>query len=247
MLFLDEGFRWGFPENASLEGGRIDELFWIMTVATVPILLVVVGFVAYSLIRFRERPGHHAEPIRGFRTRWGTGIMVAVLLLVELPLDYYQEDVWADMTARSPKLEDAWVVQILAQQFVWNIRYAGKDGKFGTVDDLYTINDLRAPLDKPVVCIMRSRDVIHSFWLPNFRVKMDVVPGFSHRVWFQATRTGTFEIACAELCGMGHYQMRGLLRVQTPEALNQWLKEMSQELEEYGPPDEAKRWKVWSE
>lgn len=240
-----DGWRWGFPENVSTHGGEIDRLFWIMTAVTVPFLLAVVGFVIYCLVRFRSGNGSKPAYITGFRTAGGTAALAGFLMLVELPLDWYQERAWSQATLEIPDEQKALAVQVYAEQFAWNFRYAGADGRFGTADDLMTINILRVPVGQPVVCTMRSRDVIHSFWLPNFRVKMDVVPGLTQRVWFEATREGTFELACAELCGLGHYRMRGLVHALSPEKFRAWTQEMGEEVREEGPPLEAAKWKLW--
>lgn len=236
---------WGFPENASLDGGRIDSLFWVMFWVLTPFLIAVVGFVVYCFVRYRARDGQKASHITGFRTALGTVAIAGLLLALEVPFDIVQERVWADARANFPKEESAVQVQVYAEQFAWNFRYAGKDGKFGTADDLTTLNNLRIPVDKPVILTMRARDVIHSFWIPNFRVKMDVLPGSTHRLWFQAIKTGTFEIACAELCGLGHYRMRGLLTVVGAEDYDRWLKQQAKDLEEDGPGDERKKWDLW--
>jgi cytochrome c oxidase subunit 2 len=240
-----DGWRWGFPENVSTHGGEIDRLFWIMTAVTVPFLLAVVVFEIYCLIRFRSREGSRPSYITGFRTAGGTAVLAGFLMLVELPLDWYQERAWTQATVKIPDEKRSLAVQVYAEQFAWNFRYAGADGRFGTADDLITINILRIPMGQPVVCTLRSRDVIHSFWLPNFRVKMDVVPGLTHRVWFEATREGTFEIACAELCGLGHYRMRGLIHALSPEKFRAWVEEMGAEVKEEGPPPEAAKWELW--
>jgi cytochrome c oxidase subunit 2 len=241
----DSGVQWGFPENVSTHGDRIDSLFWLMTAVTAPFLVGITLFILYCLVRFRRRERRPAAHILGFRSALGTTILAVGLLFIELPIDFYQEDVWAQSTVRFPDSSEAVVVQVYAEQFAWNFRYPGKDGKFGTADDVTTINNLHAPVGKPVICVMRARDVIHSFWLPHFRVKMDVMPGLTHRVWFQATREGTFEIACAELCGLGHYRMRALLHALPPGKFQAKMGALQKELEEDGPGDEAAKWKLW--
>lgn len=244
-LAQSQDFHYGFPASASAEGSRIDSLFWIMTALTVPFLIAVVVFLAYCLIRFRAKEGRKAEPIRGFKTAAGTTALVVALLLMEVPMDLYQESVWASATIDFPKPEDSLVVQVYAEQFAWNFRYAGKDGRFGTPDDLTTINQLRVPAGKPVICVMKSRDVVHSFWLPHFRVKLDVMPGLVHRVWFKGSKPGIYEIACAELCGLAHYRMRGILTVLEPAAFERWKAGAMKDLEDDGPGDEAAKWKLW--
>jgi cytochrome c oxidase subunit 2 len=126
------------------------------------------------------------------------------------------------------------VVQAAGKQFNWQFTYPGPDGRFGTEDDLQLDNDLHVPVGKPVRLILTSKDVIHSFFLPNFRLKQDAMPGREIPVWFQASKAGEFEIPCAELCGFGHSGMKGTLYVHTPEDYQKWVKERWAE----GGPDQ---------
>ena len=130
----------------------------------------------------------------------------------------------------------------MPQQFSWNFRYVIEDGEFGTEDDLVpSQNQMHIPVDKPVIIQIAPYDVIHSFYLPNFRVKIDATPGMVNTMWFQATETGKFEIACAELCGNSHYRMKGYLTVDSEEDYNNWLQSLEEEgLEddEWGDEDE---------
>ena len=116
-------------------------------------------------------------------------------------------------------------VGIEAEQFAWNIHYPGPDGKLFTEDDVVTLNQLHVPVGRPIVVSLRSKDVIHSFFLPEFRVKQDAVPGMTTRIWFDGQRVGHWEIACAELCGLGHFRMKGFVTVDTPEDYQKWLAE----------------------
>ncbi len=111
----------------------------------------------------------------------------------------------------------------MAKQFEWNATYPGADGEFGTGDDFTTRNLLQIPVHRPVVVILASEDVIHSFFVPQFRVKHDAVPGMTARVWFEATATGEYTIACAELCGLGHYRMGARVVVQEQDEYERWL------------------------
>jgi cytochrome c oxidase subunit 2 len=138
---------------------------------------------------------------------------------------------------------------VTAEQFAWNVRYAGRDGVFGRTDpmfysldnpvgldpadpqgrdDIIGLNVLHAVAGRPVKVRLRAKDVVHSFFLPNLRVKQDAVPGLTVEVWFTPTRTGRFELACAQLCGFGHYEMKGVLIVQTAEEFARWAAEQSQ-------------------
>jgi cytochrome c oxidase subunit 2 len=154
--------------------------------------------------------------------------------------------VWAEYFDAVPP-SDATRVEITAQQFMWNVRYPGPDGSFGRTDprlvddtmnplgidpsdpagkdDIVTLNDITVPFGHAVRVLLRSKDVIHSFFLPNLRVKQDAVPGMSPEVVFFPTATGTFELACAELCGLAHYRMRGFVHVVSEAEFDTWLKD----------------------
>src|SRR6185436_17443856 len=130
---------------------------------------------------------------------------------------------WADIkfVGRAPK-DGRWTLEkplaeVRAAQFEWRFAYPGADGVLGTIDDVETPFELVVPVDADVVLRLVSRDVIHSFFVPQFRLKQDVVPGRAILIWFHATRTGTYDLVCAELCGWGHYKMAGRVRVVTAE------------------------------
>jgi len=127
----------------------------------------------------------------------------------------------------------------MPEQFACNSRYAGPDMTFRTADDATTINQLHVPVNRPVIVQLNSKDVIHSFFLPNFRIKMDAVPGMVTSLYFEAKTGGTYDIACAEHCGFGHYRMRGFLVVEESNAaFEAWLAAQAQE----GPPDASWGW-----
>jgi len=154
---------------------------------------------------------------------------------------------WAKVTAPPPA--DAVLIEVTGQQFAWNVRYPGKDGVLGKTDhlqasqdnpiglvkddpaskdDLLLLNQIYLPKDKPVRVQVRSMDVIHSFFLPNFRVKQDAMPGMTIDIWFTPTELGDFEIACAEHCGLGHYRMRGAVHVVPAADLEKTVAEAAQ-------------------
>jgi cytochrome c oxidase subunit 2 len=119
--------------------------------------------------------------------------------------------------------------QVMGRQFEWRITYPGKDGIIGTPDDLFDVNTLHVPMDEPVVLRIQSEDVLHSFFLPNLRVKQDVVPGMKQHVWFKAVEDGTFDIVCAELCGWGHYKMKGRITIESRAKYEQYLAKLTAE------------------
>jgi cytochrome c oxidase subunit 2 len=168
--------------------------------------------------------------------------VVEVILLVGFSIPF-----WARQVNAYPDRPDAMEVRVIAEQFAWNIHYPGKDGIFGKTgieyfnkqsnpvgldpkdpngkDDITTINQLHLPIGKPVIIHLTSRDVMHSFALPVMRVKQDVIPGMSIPTWFTPTKTGNFEIACAQLCGIGHSNMRGFLTIHSQEEFDAWIEE----------------------
>jgi cytochrome c oxidase subunit 2 len=116
------------------------------------------------------------------------------------------------------------LAEVTARQFQWVIRYPGDDGKLNTRDDLFTYNDLHFVKNKQALIYLKSSDVIHSFYLPHLRIKQDAVPGLSIPVWFDSDTAGEFELVCAELCGWGHYKMRGRVTIHETQAeFDKWL------------------------
>jgi len=117
----------------------------------------------------------------------------------------------------------AYHLGVHAKQFEWQVTYPGPDGKLGTSDDFTVRNQLHVTVNEPIAVELTSEDVIHSFFVPEFRLKQDAVPGMHIMAWFQATKTGEFELGCAELCGMGHYKMRARVFVHTPDEYKAWV------------------------
>jgi cytochrome c oxidase subunit 2 len=212
-----------FPHSISTYGADVDGVF-----ATI---YYVVGFwfvlteavLLYFVLRYRRRAGRPATYVRGTAWHELAWLLVpaAIVLMLDLGIDAVGAPVWARVKERTPA--GGVEVQVTARQFNWDVVYPGPDGRFDTADDLKLENQLHVPAGQNVHLILRSSDVIHSFFLPNVRLKQDVLPGRTIRAWFDATEPGEYEIACAELCGFGHYTMRGLLTVHTPEDYRQWV------------------------
>ena len=209
------------PEGVSTYSGSIDHMFYmILWVTGVGFIVTEVVLFAFAFM-YRSRPGRRATYTHGngkLEIIW-TVVPAAFFVF----LGFMSQNVWSSIKGHVPHTDEE--VTVTASQFNWEIRYKGKDGAFDTPDDVVTSNDMRLPVDVPVKIRLRSKDVIHSFFLPQFRLKQDAVPGLTIEVWLQATRTGEFEIACAELCGFGHYSMRGVLTVLKPEEYRTWLSE----------------------
>jgi len=233
----------GLPVEASAHAASIDQIIvlvhWLM-------LLMFVGwsaFFVYVLVRFR-RGAHPKASYQGATGRWARlsemGVVAAEIIL----LAFFSIPAWSARVDAFPSEQQATVVRVVAEQFLWNIHYPGPDGTFGRTradlvsadnplglditdptakDDVWTQNQLHLPVGRPVIVHLSSKDVIHSFGLPQMRVKQDAIPGIEQRVWFTPTRTGEWEIACSQLCGLGHYRMRGFYTIQTLADFDAWL------------------------
>jgi len=137
-------------------------------------------------------------------------------------------DAWADARMKYPTdkatgFKKPPLLLVTGRQFEWRMQYAGADKVIGTPDDIHLVNDLHIPVNEEIVIQIQTEDVLHSFFLPNMRIKQDVVPGMRQHIWFEAKNTGTYDIVCAELCGWGHYKMRGRLIVQTEDDFKEWM------------------------
>lgn len=238
------------PEAASLHGVETDSLFWIsMFIIFVPFVLthILLGFFTYKY-QFDEKRKAFFYPDNHTLERIWT-IIPAVVLVVLL---FSGLKLWTSITSEAPANSE--VVEIMGKQFAWQVRYPGKDGKLGAsnfkridannefgikVEDAHSNDDfipreLHFPKGKPVMLKIRARDVIHSVFLPHFRVKMDAVPGMPTTFWFTPTistsemreKTGNpefnYELACTEVCGRGHFAMRFLVVVDEPAEYAKW-------------------------
>jgi cytochrome c oxidase subunit 2 len=229
------------PENINEQGVVIDNLFMFILYLTGAIF-IATGLVLFWFL-WKYDAAKHPEPVKythGSHTLevvWSI-LPAATLLFIAI----YQMNAWADAKMRRPTLpgDDGKVgtaddvpmpplAEVTGRQFEWRIRYAGKDGVLGNEDDVSIANDLHVPVNEEVVLKIKSADVLHSFFLPNLRLKQDVVPGMKQHVWFKANRTGVFDIVCAELCGWGHYKMRGRLTVESRADFDRWLDLQSRE------------------
>jgi len=210
--------RW-LPENVSTYGESVDSLFYLVYVITgVTFLLVAATMVAF-LILYRKREGVRAHYTHGNKTLEVVWTIVPCIILVVLTI--ISVPGWRHIKMYFP--EPDVTVRVIGKQFNWRMIYPGPDGSLGTDDDLELANDLHVPVDSNVIVELQSEDVIHSFFLPHLRLKQDTLPGKTIKAWFNATKTGKYEIACAELCGFGHYNMRGFLTVHTKEEYEAWL------------------------
>ena len=213
---------WWLPENVSTYGRDIDWLFHLIYYITgITAILVFVAMLAF-LVMYRDRPGRRARYTHGNTTLEIVWTVVPSLILVILT--FLSAPAWSRIKIQAPPASD-FVVQVTAKQFNWQVTYPGPDGKFGTADDKTLLDEMHVPVNKVVHVHLKSQDVIHSFFVPQFRMKQDAVPGREIVQWFEVTKTGKYELPCAELCGFGHSGMRGWIYVHTPDDYKKWAAE----------------------
>jgi len=208
------------PENVSTFGGQIDRLFYLIYYITTATFFAVQLTLLAFLFLYRDRPGRRATYSHGNTTLEIIWTAVPAVLLGVLAL--LSRSTWAEVKEFQPPSDFA--IEIAAKQFNWEIVYPGPDGKLATSDDVHMDNDFHVPVNKVVRSALKSKYVIHSFFVPNFRLKQDAVPGRSIPVWFKATKAGKYEVPCAELCGFGHSGMKGWVYVDTPEDYAAWAR-----------------------
>ncbi len=209
------------PENIATYGPEIDRLFYLIYYVTGAAFLLVTVLLASFLVLYRARPGRRAVYSHGNTALEMVWTIVPALILVVLT--FLAIPSWSKVKSRIP--ESDLHVRITAKQFNWEVTYPGPDGRFDTADDKTFDNELHVPIGKPVVLHLRSRDVIHSVFIPTARFKQDAVPGREILQWVEVTKPGKYEIPCAELCGFGHSGMKGYLFVHTPEEFEAWRTE----------------------
>src|SRR3954464_13810856 len=246
----------GLPALGSAHGGQIDGLIGWTHVFMLLLFVGWGGFFVYCLARFR-RSRNPVANYAAVKSHASSYLEVAVAVVEMILLFGFSLPLWAARVDHIPSESNALVVQVTGEQFAWNVHYAGPDGKFGRTDvtlidtqsnplgldrndpaakdDATTLNQLYLPVNKPIIVRLRSKDVIHSFGVPEFRVKQDAIPGLTIPVWFipnvttaeMRTRTGNaafqYEIACAQLCGLGHAHMRGFVTVLAAEEFQKWM------------------------
>lgn len=245
VVTLALGMKTWLPPLASDHGAGIDRMLKYLLLSVGALYVIgnlVLGYFVWRFSRQGRVTLRMASPKA--ERKWSL-IPVAVMLVVaEGGVFVLGLPVWGKYYGEPP--EDVLTVEVTAEQFAWNVRYSGADGRFGRTaarlmslenplgvdrtdangrDDLILLNDVHLPVNKPARIRMRSKDVIHSFYVPDFRVRQDTVPGMTIDVWFVPTQTGTFELACSQLCGFGHYTMRGLVTVVAEADFQAWLVE----------------------
>jgi cytochrome c oxidase subunit 2 len=243
-VFTVAGFlRNWLPPVASRHGAGVDGVITYLLRATGPVLALGAITLMWFLWRY-ARGRRAASPATGARTEfwWSIAFVVVMMAITEVGVVLVGFPVWEEIYAQPPAT--AVVIEVTGQQFEWIVRYPGRDGSFGRVapelvsktnpagldagdpaalDDVVLNNRMHVPVGQPVDVHLRGRDVLHSFSVASFRIKQDVVPGVVGRSLFVATTPGEYEIACTQVCGMGHYRMHGTVYVDAPDAYREWL------------------------
>lgn len=217
---------WILPDGASTFAADIDFIYYVILVITGIAFVIVEAGLVWFLFKYRAQPGKKALYTHG--SNKAEMVWTAVPAVTVVILGIMSGGVWNTVKGRNSVPDNAIEYRMFAKQFEWNVTYAGQDGRLGTGDDFDVRNQLHIPVNQPVVLRLGSEDVIHSFFVPQFRVKQDAMPGRTINVWFEATEVGQYEIACAELCGLGHYRMRGSVTVHSPDDYRNWLAEQEQ-------------------
>jgi cytochrome c oxidase subunit 2 len=239
------------PIDASEHGPQLDQLsayvHWLMLI----LFIFWGGYFLFTLWRFNRNRNPKAS-YAGMQSHWSTWGEAGVAIVEVILLFGISIPAWYSWASRPKKETNPLEIRLVAEQFAWNIHYPGPDGQFGRADvklvsstnpigldpsdpagkdDITTLNQLHVEVNRPIIVYISSKDVIHSFFLPTMRVKQDAIPGMEVPVHFKAkmTNTETWEIACAQLCGLGHYRMRGMLTVHDHAGFVAWLKSQAPE------------------
>ena len=204
------------PEQASYQADGIDFVFWLTTAICIAIFALVAAVIIYSVVKFKAQPDDESDgaPIHGhtgLEIAW-TAVPAVLVTIIAVAS--------AIVLARNERTgSNPLVVEVMGQQFAWTFTYANG----------VTSGNLRLPLNRTAVLRLRARDVLHSFWVPEFRQKQDAVPGIDTTLVIKPTRLGTYPVVCTELCGLGHSVMRSQAIVMRPAEYTRWLNGQAQE------------------
>ncbi len=213
-----------FIQPASTFAPDIDFLILFIGILVTFWFLAAEGMLFWLLWRFRAKDGQAAEYVTGKEKhlkRW-INIPHALIIICDVFIIIGAVRVWYQVKQDIPENPDN-VVVVVGQQWAWTFIHPGRDGQIGTADDIKTVDELHVVVGQKTVFHLESRDVLHNFSVPVFRLKQDAIPGRRITGWFQATETGTFDIQCAEMCGIGHGIMLGRIIVHTPDEYAAWV------------------------
>jgi cytochrome c oxidase subunit 2 len=240
---------WWLPETITAHGRAVDSQFNLTLIGTGIIFILAQGSLGYAILRFGRKRKEPADYVHGndrWEVLWTTATTVVFVGLTLMGYSVWAEARFVEREDTTPSA-DRVLIEVTGQQFVWNMRYPGRDGKFGPLD-IKLINDamgnplgvdrnnpdgkddvmvprMAVPVNHEIELLLRTKDVIHDFFVPELRIKLDTVPGLIAKLRFRPEKVGTYEIACSELCGLGHYKMRSFLDVMESADYEKWLAE----------------------
>ncbi len=216
-----------FLVQASTYAGSIDGLIMLVFVLVGFWFLAAEGIFFWLIWRFRARPGEKSQYLTGKEKhvkRWVT-IPHALVLVCDVFIIIGSVRVWYNVKQQLPEADST--IRIIGQQWAWTFQHPGPDNELDTADDIFMVNDLHVEVEKTYHFRLESRDVLHSFSVPVFRLKQDAVPGRAITGWFTPTRTGEHDVQCAEICGIGHGIMAARIHIQDANTHAQWIAENS--------------------
>jgi cytochrome c oxidase subunit 2 len=210
------------PADVSTFGPNIDSILELIIYVVGSFFILAEGILLVFIIVYRRREGGRAAFVRGESLRELAWVLIPVLIvtLFDVAIDVGAAPVWDLVKEQGPA--PALTVKLTGFQFGWEFTYPGPNGQFGK-DELVQTNTLTVPAGQVVRLLITSQDVIHSFYVPQLRLKQDALPSREIPAWFEITRPGKYEIACSQLCGVSHFAMKGILRVVTPAEFQQWI------------------------
>lgn len=239
---------WNFPKNVSLNGQSVDKLFNSLFIQTVIMFVGFLAILCFFLLKYASRKNSKAAYEDGNSKKavfFMVGLGILIVIMLEVTSAVIGSSYWHNLHA--PVKGNEAILEVTGQQFAWTVRYPGKDKKFGRtnpslIDDaggnalgldfedpdakddiVLSGGEIHVPLNREVIVFIRSKDVIHDFFLPNFRLQMYATPGLDVKVRFVPVETGLYEVVCAQICGLGHYKMRGLITVISEDEYEKWL------------------------
>ncbi len=228
---MSPSYHWWFPGASVTDlGQRIDNLFYLILIIITVVFIgtqIALGYALWKAAHNDDDKAQFSHGSHNLEVIWSVAPAVILLFLA-----LYQMDVWRDFRVKAYFPEgtiETPIAEVTARQFEWRIRYPAPGKKLQPKpqpDDLYAVNELRAPIGRAVMIQLRSEDVQHAFFLPHLRIKQDAIPGQIIPIWFKAEKKGIYELLCAELCGWGHYKMRAQLTVEREVEFQGYLKKL---------------------
>jgi cytochrome c oxidase subunit 2 len=233
------------PEAVSTYAAAVDELFYVILAIVGFFFFLTEGLLVYFIVRYRAREGGRSRHTHGNHALELTWTFIPGLILFALAV--FQTGTWGDIKFKGkmpdendPEVE---VIRVFAKQFEWHFGYEGPNGTWGEEDDRVKLAELHVPVGKKIIVKLQTRDVLHSFWLPNARLKQDLLPGRTINQWFEITKPGRYPVVCAELCGNGHTTMQATLVAESEADYRKWV----DALPAIGNRSDDPMWNWWRE